>query len=287
MENIKNRLLDNLDKINDLPVLPSVVFDVETALEDDSTSAEEVAEIIEEDPSITANILRTVNSVYYSGAAGKISRVKDAVARLGFGETSRLLMTFGILQTFSDFGKHLDPSRFWKHSLTTGYATRRILRYSDQSRRFADTEANIAGLLHDIGMLVMDQHFPSVFTSIQDAVGETDIPYDQIERRLIGIDHGEIGGHLLESWNLPKAVVEAIKWHHQPEKCEAEYLPLAEMVYLANIICHSLKTDDECVRDEESEQSEVETQPEINDPVLTSLGLSADNTIKIIEQVSQ
>lgn len=276
MTSFKDRFQERLAQIENLPTLPAVVFDVGNALEDENNGAEEVSLIIEEDPSITANILHVVNSVYYGATSGTISSVQDAVARLGFGETRRLIMTLGVLRSFAGFGKGLDAALFWKHSLLTGFAAKRLHAFSQPGVQFSASEANVAGLLHDIGKLIMDQHFPEEFSLVQDTAEELQRPVYEVEERALGMDHGEIGGTVLQAWNLPSSVVEAVRWHHKIGCCPDENRPLAEAVHLADIVCNALAVDG----------AKQDALDNLVAPKLEKLKLSTDHMQELIEQIA-
>lgn len=238
------KLENELGRVEDLPTLPSVVAAVEEAIRSRESSAEDIAEIIAEDPSITSNILRVANSAYYAGSVGRISSVSAAVARLGYEETRRLCTTVAVIRTFGPMGQHLDHRQFWKHSIVAAIATRVIGSYCTPAPPFGEDEAWVAGLLHDIGALVLDQYFPDLFLEIRQVADEQCRPYAEAELSVLKIDHGQIGGRLLDRWNLPPSVVAAIALHHQPSCAEVETRPLVQAVHLADSICTALGIGD-------------------------------------------
>ena len=246
MATLQDKLLTKLSQLDDLPTLPGIVFELERALVDEATGATEVALIIEEDPSMTANVLRAANSVLYiSSTSGTIGTVKEAVARVGFREVRRLVTAAALIQTFAQVGKHLDHRRFWAHSLRAAVGARAICQHAKSTTLLGEDEAYVSGLLHDIGLLIFDQYFPDVFSEIQTVADEQKTSYVEAERSVLGMDHAEIGGRFLDLSNLPGDVVAAAMWHNQPERAEAAYRGLAEVVCLAETVCTALEAEDD------------------------------------------
>lgn len=235
-----DKLEDELTQVEDLPTLPDIVLRIEQALSDDSSSANDVAKIMAEDPSLTSKVLRLANSVYYGPVSGPISSVSHAVARLGYREMRRLCTTLAVIRTFEGMGRQMDHRQFWKHSLTAAIAARLIRQLSDCVQEFGEDEVYVAGLLHDVGALVLDQFFPPLFREVRGTADENNMPYADAERNALGVDHGQIGGCLLKRWNLPETVVEAVTWHHQPAEADPDIKPLVQATHLADFICTCL-----------------------------------------------
>lgn len=241
MLTVRETVEEKLRHIAQLPTMPVVLFKIEAALRDENTAATRLALIIREDPAITASILRVANSLIYRGKYNqRISSVKNAIARLGFTEVQRICLSTVLIRTFKLFGQGIDHAEFWKHSLTVGLATQIFNRYTDRDLRPTREEqddAYVAGLLHDVGLLVMDQYFPDQLSEVQQVAQSEEISLAQAEMETLGIHHGEIGGILLADWQLPGAVVSAVMWHHDPDKSECEFRRVAQMVHLADFIC--------------------------------------------------
>lgn len=244
MTSFRETVEHELEKIDDLPTLPSVLVSLDKALLAEDTSAADVGRIITDDPSLTSRILRVANSAYYGASAGPITSVTNAVARIGFRDVRDLVTSFAVIETFNGVGTHLDHRAFWKHCLGTGIAARVIQRHSGHDGPFDEDEAYLSGLLHDVGTLILDQFFPEVFIQVRQIAEERGLPCSETEQKLLKIDHGEIGGWLLRRWNLPAAVVEAVTWHHQPAKATPECQPLVEVTHLADFICTDLGIGD-------------------------------------------
>jgi len=278
MEGFRDKLASALESAEDLPTLPEMVWELEAAMQSQTSGADEVAFIIEQDPSLTANVLRVVNSVYYlHSASGMVNSVQHAVARMGFREISRMITTLTFIDTFAGMGQHLNHKDLWNHNLMVGISTRVINWFSTCSKLFSDDEAYVAGLLHDTGKLVLDQYFPDIFCQVREATEERDSDWAETERSILEIDHGEIGGYLLELWNLPTTLVEAVTWHHQPDRSGPDSRLLAQEVLLADVLCKGLDAGltDEILANE------------LPEGPLRDLGVSADKIPVIVNEVSK
>lgn len=244
MSPTKETFVAALNEVPDLPTLPRVVAHLEALLRQETTTAEGIAEIISTDPTISANILRVVNSAYYAARTGRITSLRHAVARLGLREVDRICTVLSVVETFRGMGPHLDHEVFWRHSLMAGIASRIIHRLGQRSPSIGEDEAYLAGLLHDIGILILDQYFPSLYERSRKEAAQSSLSCPQEERRLLGMDHGEIGALILNRWNMSPAMVQAVAWHHQPSRCDAQYRGLVCTVHLADSICIELGIGD-------------------------------------------
>ena len=244
MATFRERLDQVFERVADLPTLPAVVLELERALHDDETGAEDVARIMEEDPSLTATTLRVANSAFYGAAAGTITSVQSAVARLGFREVSRLCTSLAVIRTFEGVGQHLNHPDFWKHSIVAAIATRILKKSSGEANPFSEDEAYVSGLLHDVGTLVLDQFFPDVFRQIQALAEEKGVPRAEAEAFILKIDHGGIGALLLDRWSLPDSIIQAVAWHHTPGNARPEHRALTQAVHLTEFICTDLGIGD-------------------------------------------
>ncbi|MCX5758832.1 MAG: HDOD domain-containing protein [Candidatus Hydrogenedentes bacterium] len=244
MGTFRDELRDKLSTVEDLPTLPSIILELERLLHSESTGIAEVALVIEEDPGIAGGVLRVANSVmFYSSVSGTIVSVRDAIVRLGLKEVSLVVSTAALIRTFNTMGPHLNPRRFWRHSLRTAVAGRTIARTAAAFGFYFEEEAYMAGLLHDLGLLILDQYFPDVYEQLYAALGSAGAGNAEIERDVLGIDHGEIGGYLLEQWDLPPVLVEAVMWHNQPDRATPEAQLLAETVRTSEIVTEVLEAE--------------------------------------------
>lgn len=275
-EAFRQQVEARLASLDGLPVLPAIASALSQVIADECSSAEDIARVLEHDPSITAQVLRTANSAFYGTAHGAITSMPQAVARLGFREIERLSTTFAMMRTFAGFGPEMDHRQFWKHSVTAGITTRLVRIHSAHSRDISEDDAYISGLLHDIGALVLDQFFPEAVDAVSARLEAEGITRAEAELLELGLDHGEIGGMLLQRWNLPECVAQAVAWHHQPGRAPEQYAFLASTVHLADGICSSLYIGD----------GGDGWGAGFSDLVWQELGLTADDIPIIIDEVT-
>jgi len=235
MSSSRTLILDRIRKIPDLPRLPDIFAQIEEAARDEKTSAIELAEIIETDPTTVAHILRLANSAYYKAVTG-VSTVREAVIRLGFREIRRLCLLSCVTRAFVKSSRGFDASGFWQHSYTVGTMARRIVEQHKLGEGLFGDQAFTAGLLHDVGLLILDQFFGVLYAIVRREIQRTGQSTETTERHYLQVDHGEIGAALLEEWNIPAPVVMGVRFHHDIEHCDARYLRLSYVVALAERI---------------------------------------------------
>jgi putative nucleotidyltransferase with HDIG domain len=204
---------DTISRISGLPTLPAVLGQILEALSDPDSSALDLGKHIAADQSLSATLLRQVNSAYY-GFYRRITDVKDAVVILGFREVQNMVMAATAFRTFPRGRSGYDRARLWRHSLASAMAAERVAK-----RVGLQLEGGYfsAGLLHDIGKVALDSMLPEHFDEAVKLALEQGKPLYEVEPIVFGLDHAEVGGVLGEHWNLPPILVEAIRRHHQPE----------------------------------------------------------------------
>ena len=225
-----------LEKVERLEPLPATVARLVPALSDERTTAQEISEILENDPALSANVLRAANSSLYGGRF-EIRRVRDAVVRLGL-ETI-LQMALG-----PQLKKMAVPARLYDlgedelllHAALVSWAAGEI------GRRCPDagipSTAGLAGLLHDLGKLLMARYLDADPDAIRDLSAREGTPFVEAERKLFGTDHAEVGGRMAEKWGFPPEIVRAIRDHHA-DPLPAGH-PVLDAVVLANYVAKTV-----------------------------------------------
>jgi len=220
-----------------LPSIPSVYVELMRQLEDVDCCAQDIADIIARDPAMTAKILQLANSAFF-GVRRRIASPKDAVLYLGLDTLKSLALS---VKVFSQFTAR-PQSRFSidelaRHTMLVGILARKIASVQGASRQDVE-DAFAAGLLHDIGKLVLVAAAPEKYEqAIEDAEKEGKTDRDA-ERRIFGTTHAEVGTYLVWLWGLPDSVVEAVAYHHAPTVCPAPRFSPLTAVHVANALAH-------------------------------------------------
>lgn len=201
-----------------LPSLGSINKALQGLLLMEQRYTAQIAEIIRRDPSLTARLLRLVNSVYY-GLTEPVNTIEEAVFYLGVREIRQLVVVTPVIEDFQKLTRQCDfPWReFWQHCIGVALLTREIATII----QLPDDESDyVAGLVHDIGKLVMAWAFPDHFAEVHRQAIQTKRDLIEIENEVLGIDHAELGALYLERHRLPELMIKTARFHHQPEKAE-------------------------------------------------------------------
>lgn len=227
-----NELRVLVQKITDLPTLPAMMATITRLMQDPRTSAEELGKAIGSDPSMVSKVLKLVNSAFY-GFPGRISTVSQAIVILGFSTIRNVVLTTSVLKAFGGNGKNgFDMEAFWEHSLLTGAIARSLAM--EQNASFVE-ETFIAGLLHDMGRIVLSQKLSSEFEKVIRLKEETGCQQLQAEKAALGLTHGDIGAWLARKWNLPVPFIEVMLLHHAPLSARSQ-VPQSDSANLIYIV---------------------------------------------------
>lgn len=224
-----------LSKELQLPAMPQVFLELQEAINAPNTSADDLARIISQDPSLTAFLLRMVNSAFYS-LPMQIDTISRAVTVVGVNQLSTLAVGTSVLDLFKDVPTDMiDMERFWKHSIAVGIIARGLCRLTgrgDPERSF------VAGLLHDIGQLALFKAIPDHAAAAMIRSREKHVMLYVAEQEMIGFDHAMLGGMLLRKWNFPFVLVSAVLEHHAPRASQKEAEP--GLVHCAEVIASGM-----------------------------------------------
>lgn len=227
-----------------LPTLPTVITELISLIDNPKTSARRVAQLISTDQALTAKILKLANSAFY-GFPREIATVQHAVVVLGFETVKNLGLSVSVLDRFSGAeaagaGEEFDRQKFWDHSIACGVAARLLagkLRYRMPGEAFA------AGILHDIGRLILSQYFPAEFAEVMQTMREEDLYIGQAEEKVLGVTHADVGSWLAARWNLPDQLEQTIAMHHTPGRIDGP-AELPSLIHLADFLCRREKIGD-------------------------------------------
>jgi putative nucleotidyltransferase with HDIG domain len=231
---INDTIRERVQRIETMPAIPAIFLPLLELLNapPEAVKLEEVVKLASYDNAIAAQCLRAANSPLF-GLAKSPESIRGAVMLLGLRKVETILLTCCLSNAFPTKRWPLDPTVFWRHSLGCAMVCR---KFSEKMGARDHEKAYMAGLLHDLGLMVNCIAFPEKFThSVQYALKEQ-VAMDEAERGIMGFTHCETGSALAEKWHLGTDMVQVIAHHHAPERSEAAQ-PLVALVHLGDLLC--------------------------------------------------
>ncbi len=229
-----------LERIRNIPTLPENITRLRTVVRDPQSDASRVARVLEDDPTMSARILRVVNSAFYAGLE-PITDLRHAVVRIGFNAVVNIALSTAIFSLFDKSRSALfDRKAFWRHCVATGIGLVVLSRQTDSStaRRYSVDVLHLAGVLHDIGKILLDEFFHEPFLEACRLARERAIPLQRTEAEVLHADHAEVGMWLGQRWNLTPEYLDVIRWHHAPEDADSPHASLILLCGQANALCN-------------------------------------------------
>ena len=214
MKTKAERIKNVASKVGNLPTLPTIVARMIELADNPKTEMDTLAQLISTDPSLTARILKSANSPYYE-LSREISTPDTAIVVMGYKAVKEIGLSLSVFDSFKNIGtmKRFDIHKYLEHSVEVGTAARESAKtlFPDEAG-----ELYVAGLLHDIGKMILIQYMPQDFYEVLDFSEENKIPFFEAEQEVLGITHSEIGYIIAERWNLPEKIAALIRHHHSP-----------------------------------------------------------------------
>jgi len=240
----KKRIETLINSLDELPTLPSVFFTVNKMLSDPRTSAIDIGNAISLDQVIASKVLKLANSSFY-GFTSRVNTIPHAVAVLGFSSTKNIVLTTSVLSTLNLKTKirGFNLADFWKHSAAVGTIAKLIANESYPQKR---EEIFVAGLLHDIGKLILAICAPEFFAETIKLAINKNCLFLEMEKEVVGISHPEIVAYINNRWNLPEEITEVIINHHKDINYENEYFMTTAIVQLADVLARGLRLGHAC-----------------------------------------
>ena len=215
-------------------------------LQDYDTSIKNLSKVIEKDQSMVTKILRLVNSTFY-GFRSRIKNISHAIIVLGFNTIRNAVVSVSIIKTFSgkDICEGFEIEEFWKHSIAVAVTSRYL---AEQTRLDSPEDCFVSGLLHDIGKLVLYQYFTDFFSKVWESVKEDNLSFYEAEKKLLPVNHAQIGGYLTKKWQFPVSLIDSITYHHKIRQTVSNLNQLI-IVHTADAIVNNYKVDSEISAD--------------------------------------
>jgi HD-like signal output (HDOD) protein len=264
-------------RIGEVSSLPAVAIRIIEVANDSTTGAEDLHEAVQFDAALAMRIVRTVNSSYYA-LQNKVADLKLAITLLGFKEIRNLAMTAYVAQLFTKDAGYGTYTRegLWNHLIGVGAVARLI---AETSRRVPPREAYLAGLLHDLGWILIDQYLHQPFCRVLDMLDQ-ERPIREAEHEVFGFDHTELGEFVAAQWHLPEHLTTTIRYHHAPWEYVGEQHEMVYAVALANFLCNAKELTSLGVADTEMPPAEVFSGLGLDKPQVASIWERLDETLE-------
>lgn len=219
--------------VQQVPSLSAVVLEVLASFDRKNIEIAGLVQKLGQDQGLTARVLRVANSPFY-GISSKVGSVGEAVVVLGFHNVRSLVAAAGIINQFPvSEGNGFDRLAFWQHGIGTAVCAQVLAKALGRDQALAFT----AGLLHDVGRLVLDAYFHDDFKAAMAHCMAEDSTLLDAELAVLGVEHAQVGFELARRWKFPVSIQQAIRGHHQPGR---EQAALTDLVHMANVLCHAL-----------------------------------------------
>jgi HD-like signal output (HDOD) protein len=272
-----------LRQLKDLPPMPQIVFKARSLLSDPEAEMRDLSTLLESDQAIATKVLKLANSAYY-GLSGKVSSIRHASSMLGFNALGQLISMVGTSAVLGKTlaGYDLDSAGAWRHSLMAASASRIL---SLRKNPDLENDAFAAGLIHDVGKLVLDRHVDQRKDEFERLTEGGRNSMIAAEQHILGLDHAEIGFEVCKHWNIPESISKAIRFHHQPSQSDDD--ELAYIIFLANSIANMVKA----LEDTESTMAQMDGIEAhmymIDDEALAFLGLAEADVPTILNEARE
>lgn len=227
---------DCLSRVNYLPPAPRVLLELLQLLRVPDMDADKIVSLIKYDPALTASVLQLANSAYF-GSARPAEELGEAITRLGFQQVYILVAAVSGARSLcsAQHGYGMNSGDLWCHSATSAVAAQLLAKDLGDDQDVVFT----AALLHDIGKIILSEKLESTYAIIVQETSKNRYPLLEIEQRVLGFNHEQIGGRLLEKWNFPAHLVAAVAHHHHPEAA-GEHARLAACAHIGNLVAYAM-----------------------------------------------
>ena len=212
--------------------LPEIFIKINEMVDDPASSSSDIGKLISQDPALTARLLKIANSPLY-GFPSKIDTVSRSITIIGIRGIRDLVLASSTIEVLSKFSSEfIEMQYYWKHSICCAVYARLL---AIQCNALHIEPYFVAGLLHDIGKLIILRKLPEMARESHLRADDSGLPLSQVEQEVIGFDHASVGAELLRFWRLPETILDAVTYHHQPGQAQESPMSAA-IVHIANSI---------------------------------------------------
>jgi putative nucleotidyltransferase with HDIG domain len=228
-----SRIDEILSSIKELPPFPEVARKVMELIQNPKSTPQDIVKVIQYDGAMTSNVLRMCNSAYF-GLSREIDSLQRAVMLIGYDSLSEIVLANSAMSFYrgKNEGYDLGKGELWRHSVACALLSQILLKMIG---RDDDPLFFTAALIHDVGKIVLSRFVKEGYLKIMDMVRNDGCSFVEAEERVVGIDHAALGGRILQQWQFPDQLIEAVRCHHQPDLAASEN-DLVGMTYLADVI---------------------------------------------------
>lgn len=221
-------------RVTEISSLPEITTRIVEVVEDPKSTAQDMRDIVQNDPALAAKILKVVNSAFY-GLPSQIASLDRAIVMLGLTAVKNIALAASLSRLFrpGSISDKYSARDLWEHCIGVGVCGRLLAAGCDAQQE----EAFVAGLVHDMGLLVEYQLFPDELRTVVERVEAEPQDFCAAERELIGADHQMFGAALATKWKFPPGLRYVISYHHNPERLKPEFRRMATIVHVADVIC--------------------------------------------------
>ncbi len=263
-------------KCGDISTLPEVTSRIIELVDDHNSTARDMHEVIKTDPALSARMLKVVNSAFY-GLPGQIASVDRAIVLLGLSAVKNIAIAASISRMFKgqDVGAGFTARDLWRHSVAVGVAGRLVAKTTGFPG--AADEVFLAGLIHDLGILVERQAFREELTEVVERCTATGGQFLEIENEILGADHQAFGAGLTSKWKFPRALRAVVGLHHDIERLAPELRAFGQIIRFADVWCCQQKIGFYLTA----------VDSEMTDELIESVGLTREQMPELAEQLEE
>ncbi|MDR2177152.1 MAG: HDOD domain-containing protein [Treponema sp.] len=233
VENLSLLARTVVDQVNSLPQFPENILTIQKLINDPKSDMGNIARHISQDPAMTADLLKIVNSAQYM-LIKRVDTIAEAVKMVGIRGIKNLLYSYGTQRILGN--NTAEKKALWEHSYRVAFYAYNLAKNFKREKNLLD-DVYVGGILHDMGKIVFSNVHPELLLNIRKFCQEKGLPLSMFEDLSAGLNHAEIGALIAEKWNFPEPLVTSIRFHHDPESADIKYRNLVQAVYLANMFC--------------------------------------------------